>query len=283
MVNAMKIFLILALLLPINVSKCQSSYCIMDIDSGRVLEGRDIYSAHLSASIAKIMTAIVAIENVPLDTIIEITIEDNNQEGSKVYLEVGDKILLYDALMGLMLRSGNDLAHAISRYSDDDFVHLMNSLAQRIGMKSSVFNNPSGLDSVNENYVSAYDMCILTAYALKNEVFKEIFMTKEYKFTSKNNKLVRWESKHRLVREFDNLGGKTGYTKKALRTLVTANVVEGLVCVTLNDPNDFETHLFLLNKYKKNQDIRVFINSDNDFSLSNVFSIMKCLFRRLYA
>lgn len=128
--------------------------------------------------------------------------------------------------------------------SVDNFVSMMNEKAKEIGMKNTTFNNPSGLDSDKGNYSTAYDMGILISYAMQNKIFREITKTETYKLkTNMNNYL--WNNKNKLLRMYKYAtGGKTGYTEKAKRTLVTTaskNKVN-LAVVTLNDGNDFNDH-----------------------------------------
>ena len=146
-----------------------------------------------------------------------------------------------------MLRSGNDAALTIASYvggNVDEFVKKMNEKAQEIGMKNTVFNNPSGLDQEKGNYSTAYDMAILTSYAMKNETYRKIVSTKSYKVKTNMN-FYSWINKNKLLHTHKySTGGKTGFTEIARRTLVTTASKDGvnLVAVTLNDGNDFNDH-----------------------------------------
>lgn len=227
------------------------SYIVMDASSSNVLEGKNIHLSRSVASVSKIMTAIVAIEKGNLDKEILITKEDLDTYGSSIYLKEGNTIKLLELVYGLMLRSGNDAALAIARgvaNSVENFVDLMNEKAKEIGMNNSVFNNPSGLD-VNEegNISTSYDLALLMSYAIKNELFLEIIGTKVYK-----SEIGTWKNKNKLLTNYKyNLGGKTGFTDKAKRTLVTASRQDEttLVVVTLDCGNDFNFHKFL---YERN-------------------------------
>ena len=146
-----------------------------------------------------------------------------------------------------MLRSGNDAALAIAKYVGKDidkFVDKMNKKAKEIGMNNTIFNNPSGLDQEKGNYSTAYDMAILTSYAMKNKEYRKITGTKKY--TLKTNKNVySWINKNKLLKRYKyTTGGKTGFTEKARRTLVTTAKKNNtnLVVVTLNDSNDWQDH-----------------------------------------
>ena len=246
----MKKFLLLLLLIPFTINAygtSATSAILMDTDSGRIIYGNNINNVRSVASISKIMTAIVAIESGKLDEIVIIGEEINTAYGSGIYIKVGEELTLRDLVYGLMLRSGNDAALAIANFvggNVDDFVALMNNYAKTIGMKNTTFNNPSGLDQEKGNYSTAYDMALLTKYAMQNEEFRTIVGTKKYELKTNLNYYL-WNNKNKLLISYKYAtGGKTGFTTKAKRTLVTTasknNV--NLVAVTLNDGNDFEDH-----------------------------------------
>jgi len=122
----------------------------------------------------------------------------------------------------------------------------MNEKASKLGMKDTVFNNPSGLDEgdAKGNFSSAYDMGILMSYAMKNKEFRKITGTKKHVLKTNKNTYV-WHNKNKLLNTYKyTTGGKTGYTKIAKRTLVTAASLDGLnlAIVTINDGSDFSDH-----------------------------------------
>lgn len=257
------IVLLFLFFIPYRISAVEvtaKSAILMDQDSGRILYAKDIDSKRLIASTTKIMTAILAIESNKLDNIVIVKDDILKAYGSNIYINVGEKILLKDLVYGLMLRSGNDASIAISSYvskNTTDFVKLMNKKAQEIGMTNTYFCNPNGLDEECENKSTARDMAILTRYANKNDIYKKIVGTKRY-IAKTDLKTYDWYNKNKLLSTYEyTTGGKTGFTKKARRTLVTSatkgNV--NLIVVTLNDPNDFRTHKNLyeygFNNYKK--------------------------------
>lgn len=233
------------------------SYVLMDMDSGRVLESKNKDSPMLIASITKIMTAIIAIENGNLDEVITVDESISKSYGSGIYISVGEEIKLIDLLYGLMLRSGNDAAIMISTSiagSEDEFVKLMNKKAKEIGMKNTIFYNSSGLDNTGKgNLSTSYDMALLTKYAMKNDIYKEIVKTKKY--TVKTNlKTYIWHNKNKLLSVDYVTGGKTGYTEKAKRTLVSTASKNNinLVVVTIKDSDDWNTHKSLYEKVFNN-------------------------------
>lgn len=220
---------------------------LMDTDSNRILYAKNIHEVRSVASISKIMTAILAIESGKLDDTVLIGDEILDAYGSAIYIKQGEEMTLRDLVYGLMLRSGNDAALVIANYVGGDvnsFVDMMNQKARQIGMKNTTFNNPSGLDEDKGNMSTAYDMAILTSYAMKNEDYKKIVKTKHHTVTTNKN-VYSWTNKNKLLNTYKyTTGGKTGYTEIARRTLVSTASKDGLnlVVVTLNDGNDFLDH-----------------------------------------
>ena len=230
------------------------SSIVMDMDSGRVLYEKNKDEKLLIASITKIMTAVVAIENNDLNEMVTIGEEILPMYGSNIYIEVGEEISLRDLLYGLMLRSGNDAAVSIANYvagSEDRFVEMMNKKAKALGMSNTVFNNPTGLDDDTRNYSSAYDMAKLMRYANTLMEFVEISGTKKWNVTT-NKKSYIWFNRDKLLTEYKYItSGKTGYTPKAGKTLVSVASKNGLnlIAVTLNDANHYNTQKDLFEYY----------------------------------
>lgn len=227
------------------------SAILMEQDSGRVIFEKDAHTQRRIASITKIMTAILAIESGKLDETVTVSNNAIRAEGSSIYLQEGEKIKLEDLVYGLMLRSGNDAAVAIAETvggSLDGFVYLMNQKAEEIGMKNTHFANPHGLDDHEDHLSTAYDMALLTRYAMNNDTYKKIAGTESYRSESSNNKWDRvWKNKNKLLTSLYeySTGGKTGYTKRAKRTLVSTAEKDGVsyIAVTLNDPDDWDDHI----------------------------------------
>ncbi|MBR1679632.1 MAG: D-alanyl-D-alanine carboxypeptidase [Bacilli bacterium] len=247
----MKIILLLLLLfIPF---RCQAisaeSYVVMDYDTGRVLMSKSEEKKKLIASTTKIMTCIIALENGDLNSIRKVGNEVLKSFGSGIYVQVGEEMSLENLLYGLMLRSGNDAAIEIAYHISgnlEKFVMLMNQKAYELGMKDTTFLNPHGLeeDDGSGNVSTAKDMAILMRYALQNEMFLKIIGTKIHTVKGEGKTYV-WHNKNKLLSMSEYaLGGKTGYTKKAKRTLVTASRKDDKTCivVTLNDGNDFLDH-----------------------------------------
>ena len=250
-----KVILVLILLfIPISVNAFSSSakgVVLMDTDSNRVLYSKNPHYVSSVASISKIMTAVVVIENSDIEKEVTIGEEVLKAHGSAIYIKEGEKLKIKDLLYGLMLRSGNDAAVSLATKvggSVENFVNLMNKKAKEIGMTDTTFHNPSGLDDDEEgNYSSAYDMALLMSYAMQIDAFKEIVQTKYYKLKTNKN-VYEWKNKNKLLFTYKyTTGGKTGFTKKARRTLVSSASKDNLnlTVVTINDGNDFKEHVSL--------------------------------------
>lgn len=245
-----KLLLVLLLFSFIEVKALEvsgESVILMEEGSGRILYSKNINNQKLIASTTKIMTAVLAIESKKLDSIVKVDDSILESYGSNIYIEVNEELSLRDLVYGLMLRSGNDAALAIANYvseSEDKFVELMNKKASEIGMKNTVFCNPHGLDQKCGNISTAYDMALLTRYANSIDEYRKITGTKRY-IAKSNLKTYDWYNKNKLLTSYKyTTGGKTGFTEKARRTLVTSASKDNLnlIVVTLNDPNDFLTH-----------------------------------------
>ncbi len=203
------------------------------------------------ASTTKIMTAIIAIEERKLSDEVSVSPLAVGVEGSSVYLSANEKLTMGDLVYALMLESANDAAAAIAievAGSTEAFAELMNDTAQRIGCENTHFTNPHGLDN-EEHYTTARDLSRITAYALRNETFKEIVSTQRHTIPLEGGGIRLLINHNRLLRENEYvIGVKTGYTKRSGRCLVTAAERDGVtvVAVTLSDPDDWRDHTSLL-------------------------------------
>lgn len=196
------------------------------------------------ASTTKIMTALLVLESIDLQREITVSASAAAVEGSQLGLTAGDRLTVRDLLYVLMLKSGNDAAEALAEGvagSVSEFVNRMNRRAAEIGLKNTQFQNPHGLPAEG-HYTTARDLAVLTATALENEDFCKIVSTRKAKLTYKNMVIT---NSNKLLDTCDGVFGvKTGFTKKAGRCLVTAAERKGvrLICVTLNDGNDWQDH-----------------------------------------
>lgn len=247
----------------------------MDMDTHRVLFEKNAYDEHLIASITKIMTAVVAIELKDINSDVTASNTILKSFGSGIYIEVGETMKLKDLLYGLMLRSGNDAALAIAEFVGGDvdtFVEFMNQKAKEIGMNHTTFINPHGLENNKGegNQSTAYDMALLSSYAMKNDVYKEIVSTKNHVAKS-DRKTYSWTNKNKMLTLYEfTTGGKTGFTERARRTLVSTASKENknITIVSLNDPDDWDDHKYLYETlFQEYESVKVV--DKNNFKVEN--------------
>ena len=222
------------------------------------------------------MTATVALENGDVNKIITAGDEVLKMYGTNIYIELNERMSLKDLLYGLMLRSGNDAAVVIANGvsgSEEKFVKLMNDKASEIGMRNTTFNNCHGLDEETENYSTAYDMALLSRYIYnKSSLYRKITSTYKYKLET-DQKSYLWYNRNKLLKSYKYcISGKTGYTPRAGKTLVSVAKKNNLTltAVSLKDPNHYESqkelYEYVFSKYK-NYEI---INKDN-FSIDQEY------------
>lgn len=255
-----------------------SSEIVMEMNSKRVLYANNIHEKKYMASTTKILTAIVIIENCNLNAVVTVGKNTTGIEGSSIYLEEGETLTVTDLLYGLMLRSGNDCAETLAVFcsgSIEKFAALMNETAKKIGALNSNFVNPHGLNNEN-HYTTAYDLALISCYAMQNADFREIVSTKKkvIPFTTRNTKRLLI-NKNKLLSDFDGANGiKTGFTKKAGRCLVGGSNRNGmqLISVVLNCPPMFERSKTILENAFNEYSMVKIVESDNiiDF-IPNVF------------
>lgn len=279
------ILLVGSLLFPQHsLARGGSGHVVIDGDTGRVLIGVNSDARLPIASLTKIWTALVAIENSDLNEKVVISPKAAMAEGSSIYLQAGETVTVETLLYGLMLRSGNDAATALAEHaggSVEGFVRLMNERAVIAGLTNTVFMNPSGLHH-DEHLSSARDTAEMLRIALQNKKFEKIASTVLYRANTENGML--WENKHRLLREgsgvatdYDDeteqpvsslksatgtaFAGKTGFTKVAGRTLATAFQKDGQTCivVTLNESDDWNVHRGLASTVWQDYDLETVV------------------------
>lgn len=203
------------------------------------------------ASTTKIMTAIVAIENASLDTIVKITPEMVGVEGSSIYLQEGEKLTIEELLYALLLESANDASLAIAcsvAGSVEGFVEMMNDKAQELGLENTHFTNPHGLDE-NEHYTTAKELALLASYAMDNPIFYDIVSTYKRVIPLGEDGSRVLINHNKLLHQYDGaIGVKTGFTKKSGRCLVSCAEIDGvrIIAVTLNAPSDWDDHTKML-------------------------------------
>lgn len=240
-------------------SSSAKSMCLIEANSGRLIyeKNKDLQLA--MASTTKIVTAITVIENYKgdIDTRLLIPEQAVGIEGTSIYLRSGEELSIRELLYGLMLPSGNDCAVALAiltSVSVEIFVEQMNDMAKKIGAENSHFANPHGLDA-DGHYTSAYDLALISAYAMKNTLFYELAKCKNYEVPPTEKNATRYlRNKNKLLFMNDKcVGIKIGFTDDAGRCLVSAMEDEGkmLICVVLNCSGWFDECDYLLNKANK--------------------------------
>ena len=247
------LFAMISLVLPAQaLSLSAQSAVLIDARDGSVLYEKDADTPRPMASTTKIMTAVVALESCDVNEIIEIADEAVGVEGSSIYLQKGERMTLLELLYALLLQSANDAAVAIAvgvGGSVGNFADMMNEKATSLGLTSTHFENPNGLDA-DGHVTTARELALLTAYALKNPIFAEIVATYKRKFSGPNGTVRLVVNHNKLLNMYDGcVGVKTGFTKKSGRCLVSAACRESLtlVSVTLSAPDDWRDHTAMLN------------------------------------
>ena len=214
------------------------AWLVADLDTGDVIAARDPHGRHRPASVIKVLTAMLAINELPLNRIIVGTQEDANAEGTKVGVEVGGRYTVNDLLHGLLMYSGNDAAHAlaVALGGMDVALQKINVLAGKLGGRDTRVATPSGLDGPGMS-TSAYDMGLFYRYAFANPIFTDIAATRTYMFPDNNGQPpYQIENDNKLLMNYPGaMGGKTGFTDDAQQTFVGAANRDGrrLVSVLL--------------------------------------------------
>ncbi|MBS2970462.1 D-alanyl-D-alanine carboxypeptidase [Metabacillus sp. KIGAM252] len=222
---------------------------IMDAKTGQILYEKNGHTSMYPASITKIATAIYAIEHGDLDEEVTVSKNARNAEGTKVFLEEGERVSLERLIQGMLINSGNDAAVAIAEHlsgSVSEFSEDLNQYMQtEIGVTQTHFVNPNGLFDP-QHQTTAADMAKITQYAKKNEEFSRIFGTKALKWEGKSwNTTIFTHHKMLKQQPYNGVtGGKNGFVSQAGYTLVTSAERNGLslIAVTLKSRDDQGTY-----------------------------------------
>lgn len=223
------------------------SAVLMDADTGAILYSKNQEEKLYPASITKIMTCLLALENSRLTD--RVVFSDNaiwgiERDSSHIGIRIGEVLSMEECLYGLMLESANEVSIAIAEHiagSTEAFADMMNARAAELGCKNTHFVTPNGLHD-DEHYTCTYDMALISQAAYANETFRKIIGTKVYKIGMTNRcGEVRWLNQHHKMLQdtsyhYDGCtGGKTGFTDQALNTLVTFAEKDGLklICVIM--------------------------------------------------
>jgi len=268
-VTAALLAVILIFSVPAHALSAQSAI-LVDCTTGRILFSKELDRKSLIASTTKIMTALLVCERCNVLDRMKIPRDAVGVEGSSLYLQEGEVLTIQELLYGLMLHSGNDAAVALAIYCGgtvENFVQLMNDKAHLLGLDSTHFENPNGLDG-QDHYSTARDLSVLTTYAMQNPIFSKVVSTKTTKF---GNRYLRNHNK--LLWTVDGADGvKTGYTKAAGRILVSSAVRQGrrLVAVTIQAPNDWKDHAVLLDKGFSQYVTKTVVDKDSVLGIAEI-------------
>jgi len=251
---------------------------VMDVLTGKVLYEKNAHSPFEPASTTKIMTAILALEKGNLSDIVVTSEEPPRVDGSRIYLEEGEKLTLEQMLYGMILNSGNDAAVAIAEHIGGDiesFVKMMNAKAREIGAYHTTFVNPSGLPDEG-HLTTAYDLALISRYALLNlPEFRKIVSTKTLEIPWQAEE---WDRQlinlNKLLWNYEGADGvKTGYTSTAGRTLVASATRDGwqLISVVLkSDANIWSDSMALLDYGFENFEIKNLVGKNSDVAEEDV-------------
>ena len=249
------------------------AYVVIDRKSNTILIGKNENQRKKMASTTKIMTALIVIENTNLSDVVEVSKKAAGTGGSRLGLKTGDKIRVSDLLYGLMMCSGNDAAVALAEYvsgSISDFAELMNNKALELGLSNTHFVTPHGLDE-DEHYTTAYELALLSNYAMNNEIFAKIVGTKQYTITI-NGYPKSLSNTNELLGVLNGVYGiKTGFTNGANRCLVTCckRGEMDIICVVLGADTK---------KHRSTDSIKLIEYSFKNFTYTNIEQIVSDYF-----
>ena len=258
---------------------------LMEESTGTILYEKNSDEAHDPASITKIMTTLLALENGNLSDMVTFSDDAiNNTEGSGIARDYGEQMTLEQCLYGVMLESANECAYAVAEHvggTVENFVDMMNAKAKELGCTNTHFANPHGLQDEN-HYTTAHDMALIAQAAYQNETFRIIIGTKMYTIppTNKHAEETVLRNHHDMLCTYHNanrkylypycVGGKTGYTATANSTLVTYAEKDGmtLICVVMDtqSPNQFIDTVNLFDYAFDNFQVLNVAENDTDYS-----------------
>lgn len=254
------------------------SAIVMNAQTGEIVFEKNCYEQRGIASTTKIMTSVILLENKNLSDEVKVKSEDVKIEGTSAGLKADDVVTCEVLLKAMLLESGNDAANVTATAvsgSVEAFSVLMNEKAKSLGMKNTSFKNPSGLTE-DGHFSTAYDMALLTRYAIKNPIFRSVCSLKQARVSYGNPPYERTFTNHNKL--LDNCEGvfgvKTGFTKASGRCLVTACERNGvtLVAVTLSAPDDWNDHKKLYDYGFEKTAKRTVNFNDSDIKVSVVGS-----------
>lgn len=291
---------------PEKGSLSSASAIVMELSTGTVLYSKNIHKKHYPASITKIMTSLLTLENSsPSDVVTFTEAEAHGIEtgSSSMYCVPGEKFTIEQVLYGIMLQSANEMCLVAADHvagSVDNFVNMMNERVAQLGLKDTHFMNPNGLHN-DDHYTSAYDMACIAREAWKNPSFQKICGTRTYKVKSTNKRKAgeilggQLLNHHQMINGYETgsryekdyvVGGKTGYTSMAHSTLVTFAEKDGMQLVSVimkgnspkqGEPNEYTDTAkildFAFEKFSKHA-----VNGENSNVNENLFNTFDSYF-----
>lgn len=241
---------------PVGPNVYAEGAIVMEASTGLILYEKNIDKVYYPASITKILTALVAIENSSMGEIVTFSkdaIFKVDLDSSRIGIDVGEQLTMQQCLYAILLESANEVSYGVAEHvggTVENFVRMMNERAKSIGAKNTNFTNPHGLPDDN-HYTTPYDMALITREAMKNETFRKIFGARTYQIPPTNiQEETRYlRNHHRFVlkqqyRYDDCIGGKTGYTNKARFTLVSVAKRGDLELITVVMKDDSTAHQY---------------------------------------
>ena len=291
---------------PDKGSLSSASAIVMELSTGTVLYSKNIHKKHYPASITKIMTSLLTLENSsPSDVVTFTEAEAHGIEtgSSSMYCVPGEKFTIEQVLYGIMLQSANEMCLVAADHvagSVDKFVEMMNQRVAQLGLKDTNFMNPNGLHN-DDHYTSAYDMACIAREAWKNPSFQKICGTRTYQVKSTNKRKAseilggQLLNHHQMINGYETssryekdyvIGGKTGYTSMAHSTLVTFAEKDGMQLVSVimkgnsskqGEPNEYTDTTRILDyafeKFSKHA-----VNGENSDVNENLFNTFDSYF-----
>jgi D-alanyl-D-alanine carboxypeptidase (penicillin-binding protein 5/6) len=218
------------------------SVVVMDASTGKILYAKNPYLRRLPASTTKLMTSIIAVENASPSERVTISRHASHVSPHKVGFKEGDQVTVKQLLYAALVDSANDAAVALSEGvagSETNFVSLMNAKARSIGADNTRFINSNGLPGRGQ-YTTAYDLAKIMGYALRHQTLKKIIGTRETDITTEEGDSISLTNTNKLLwNDEDMIGGKTGYTRRAMHCFVCAAERENrtLIVAVLGSPS----------------------------------------------
>ena len=260
-----------------NSNITAASYLLVEKDSFEVISGRNYHAPMAPASTTKVMTAIMAIENVAEDAAVVPDKNVRNIPASKLCLIPGKEYRAMDLIKGALIESANDAAYALGTHigeTESGFARMMTEKAREIGAWDTQFRNASGL-FVQDQYTTCYDLALIFRYALASDKFREIAATRYFLF-NEGSRNIRYKNHNRLLFCFEpTIAGKTGFTRLSRHCYVGAFEKDGKTYIlSLLGSNDLwgDAVQILSNLYTK-------LPSDRELQLAKASSIILTSYR----